>query len=128
MRSAFKSQANYSFEKEQKDITPFQAWRSGFITNMTNPMVLVLFLSIFSTVIQESTPLLVQGLFMAEVLLISLAWFVSVAILFSVPIIRKGFQKLGPWLDVGTGVILIGLAGMIMYQAWTSFSVPTAGT
>lgn len=112
----------YAFQKEKADISVFQAWRMGFITNITNPMVLVLFLSIFSTVIQEQTPFLVQGLFMVEVFLLSLMWFLSVAVLFSIPVIRNGFKKLGPLLDQGTGVLLILLALKILYLAWQDLS------
>lgn len=127
IRTAFKNKTSYDFEKEKQDISRFRAWRSGFFTNMTNPMVLVLFLSIFSTVVQESTPLFIQGLFMVEILIISIVWFVAVAILFSLPAVRAFFNRLGPWLDVGAGVVLIGLAGMILYQAGQDFSLSTLG-
>lgn len=123
IRTAFKNRATYDFQKEAKDITPFQAWRSGFITNVTNPMVLVLFLSIFSTVITDETPSLVLGFFMGEIILISLLWFTGVAVLFAIPVIRNTFKKLGPWLDVITGVVLIALSFLILYKAWAETSL-----
>lgn len=118
IRTAFKNKTNYEFEKEEKDVSPFQAWRSGFITNVTNPMVLVLFISIFSSVVADDTPALVLGFFMGEIILISLLWFTGVAILFAIPAIRNTFKKMGPWLDVLTGGVLIGLAFLILYKAW----------
>tara|TARA_A100000171_G_C2132895_1_gene147924 strand:+ start:39 stop:701 length:663 start_codon:yes stop_codon:yes gene_type:complete len=121
--TAKKNTDNYSFEKEESQVSAFYSWRMGFVTNVTNPMVLVLFLSIFSTVIKEETPLFIQGFFMAEVLMISLVWFLSVAFLFSVPVIRGGFKKLGHYLDQGAGVILILLAFRILYMAWQEAGV-----
>lgn len=86
------------------------AFRRGFLTNALNPKATLFFMSLFTLVISQSTPLIVQagyGLYMA---LATWAWFSFLSLVLSKPSVRGFFQKSGYWFDRGIGVILIALA------------------
>jgi threonine/homoserine/homoserine lactone efflux protein len=111
------AQVNTSYDHQVagQSLTAFQAWRMGFLCDVLNPMVIVLFLAIFSSVLRSDTPPLIQVLFVAEAALISLTWFSLVAVMFSYTYVQKMFQKLGPWLDRTAGGILILLGLKILW-------------
>lgn len=86
------------------------AFRIGFLTNGLNPKATLFFLSLFTLVIQPSTPFWAQtvyGLYMAVATAI---WFSLVAIFFGHQHIRHQFLRLGHWFDRIMGVALIVLA------------------
>lgn len=93
--------------KAPSTLTPFQAFRAGFLTNALNPMVILLFLGILSGYVDENTPLTIQLLYGLMIVIISLSWFALVAICFSHEKVQKQFQKLGHWLERITGGLLI---------------------
>mgnify|MGYP000035326098 FL=1 len=67
-------------------------------------------MSLFTLVISQTTPLLVQagyGLYMAVA---TWLWFSFLSLVLSKPNVRGFFQKSGYWFDRGIGVILIALA------------------
>ncbi|NMR26264.1 LysE family transporter [Pseudoalteromonas sp. NEC-BIFX-2020_015] len=86
------------------------AFRRGFLTNALNPKATLFFMSLFTLVISQSTPLIVQagyGLYMA---LATWVWFSFLSLVLSKQSVRDFFQKSGHWFDRGIGVILIALA------------------
>ena len=89
--------------------TTAQALRRGFLTNGLNPKATLFFLSLFTVVIDPTTPLIIQagyGLYMA---LATALWFSGLSLLFSHISIRRAFLQLGHWFDRLTGTVLIGL-------------------
>lgn len=86
------------------------AFRRGFLTNALNPKATLFFMSLFTLVISQSTPLIIQagyGLYMAVA---TWLWFSFLSLVLSKPNVRGFFQKSGHWFDRGIGVILIALA------------------
>ena len=86
------------------------AFRRGFLTNALNPKATLFFMSLFTLVISQSTPLIIQagyGLYMAVA---TWLWFSFLSLVLSKPSVRGFFQKSGHWFDRGIGVILIALA------------------
>lgn len=86
------------------------AFRRGFLTNALNPKATLFFMSLFTLVISQSTPLIVQagyGMYMA---LATWLWFSFLSLILSKPNVRGFFQKSGYWFDRGIGIILIALA------------------
>jgi RhtB (resistance to homoserine/threonine) family protein len=98
-----------------RDLTPFHAFKTGFLSNALNPMVIVLFISIFSTVINPATPVPIKVVYVLEMVLITFSWFSTVAIFFSAHHIRKQFLKLGHWLERLAGGVLISLGLRIFF-------------
>ncbi|MBA4118113.1 MAG: amino acid transporter [Candidatus Puniceispirillum sp.] len=102
-----------------QDLTRFQAWRMGFLSDALNPIVIGLFLTIFSSVMTGNTPPFIQAMFVAEAALISLTWFCFVALCFSYPLVQNLFKRTGVWLDRTAGAVLILLGLMILWSVWT---------
>lgn len=64
-------------------ISDFAALRSGFLTNALNPKTTLFIVSLFTQVIQPSTPILTQLAYGTFMSLAHLVWFVLVACAFS---------------------------------------------
>ncbi|MEC7814966.1 MAG: LysE family transporter [Pseudomonadota bacterium] len=107
------------------------AFRLGFLTNALNPKATLFFVSLFSVVISPGTPLALQagyGLYMA---IATGLWFALVAVFFTHPRVRRGFNRFGHWLDRIMGGILVLLAGQLLLSTVTGSeppSVPSPGT
>lgn len=107
------------------------AFRLGFLTNALNPKATLFFVSLFSVVINPGTPVLLQagyGLYMA---LATGLWFAMVAIFFTHPRVRRGFNRFGHWLDRLMGGILLLLAGQLLLSTVSGsepLSAPSSGT
>lgn len=95
--------------QQNNDISPLKAFRIGFLGNILNPKATLFFLALFTQLISPGTPLLVQAVYGATVVGIAVVWFPLVAVLISLPMIRKAFQSVSHWLERVTGVVLIGL-------------------
>jgi len=86
------------------------AFRRGFLTNALNPKATLFFMSLFTLVISQSTPLLVQAGYGVYMALATWLWFSFLSLVLSKPAVRGFFQKSGYWFDRGIGVVLITLA------------------
>jgi len=117
--------------KEGKIQTGWAAFRLGFLTNALNPKATLFFVSLFSVVINPGTPVMLQagyGLYMA---LATGLWFAMVAIFFTHPRVRRGFNRFGHWLDRVMGGVLVLLAGQLLLSTVSGSeppSVPSSGT
>ena len=111
--------------------TGWAAFRLGFLTNALNPKATLFFVSLFSVVINPDTPVAVQagyGLYMAVA---TGLWFALVAFVFTHPRVRRGFNRIGHWLDRIMGGVLVALAGQLLFSTVSgaeSPSVPSPGT
>ncbi|MFL1407569.1 LysE family translocator [Marinobacter sp. M1N3S26] len=92
------------------------AFRLGFLTNTLNPKATLFFVSLFSVVISPGTPVAVQagyGLYMA---IATGLWFAGVAVFFTLPRMRRAFDRFGHWLDRLMGGVLLVLAGQLLFS------------
>ena len=92
------------------------AFRLGFLTNTLNPKATLFFVSLFSVVISPGTPAWVQGAYGVYMALATGLWFMLVAVFFTLPQIRKGFNRFGHWLDRLMGGVLLLLAGQLVFS------------
>jgi len=90
--------------------TPRGAWTTGFFTNVFNPKVTLFFVAIFATVIDPTTPKILQGAFGIWMSAVTMAWFCMVSLFFTRDDVRNVFVKRGHWIDRAMGVVLIALA------------------
>lgn len=108
---SFKSKApsskDFDVSHAEKDLTPFQAFKTGFISNALNPMVIVFFITILSSIMDFSTPASVQAMYVVMMGLITFAWFGTVAIVLTHPFVRQKFLKMGQWVGRITGGVLM---------------------
>jgi len=93
----------------QSDLTPLQALRSGFLTNVLNPKTTLFVVSTFAQVVSPGTPVYQQvgyGLFMS---LAHLLWFGVVAVFFSHDRMRTLMLRGQKILNKVIGSVLAGL-------------------
>jgi threonine/homoserine/homoserine lactone efflux protein len=102
------------------------ALRLGFLTNALNPKATLFFVSLFSVVISPGTPIALQagyGIYMA---LATGLWFAMVAVFFTLPRVRRGFNRFGHWLDRLMGGVLLLLAGQLLLSTVSGSEPPSA--
>ena len=86
---------------------------TGFLTNALNPKATLFFVALFSVVINPRTPVAIQtgyGIWMA---LVTMGWFMLVALFFSQERVRTGFLRFGHWFERAMGVILLALGARL---------------
>lgn len=121
IKSLRAKQSSASLEDENtlsRDMTKFQAIRSGFITNATNPKATLFFLSLFTLVIEPTTPFAVKLVMGGEMAIVTFLWFALVALLVSHRIIRNRVVKFQHYIERCMGGILI-LFGLKLATAHT---------
>ncbi len=81
--------------------------RAGLLTNLSNPKVVVYFGSVFSAFlgngVDTATRWGLWGMVIAETLL----WFLLVAGVFALPVMRRGYLRLSRWIDGLAGAIFV---------------------
>jgi RhtB (resistance to homoserine/threonine) family protein len=90
-----------------QEMSKFQALRSGFITNVTNPKATLFFLSLFTLVISQTTPLGVRIIMGGEMVIATMAWFSLVAVIVSHRLVRNRVTRIQHYLERFMGGILI---------------------
>lgn len=103
----------------------FAALRLGFLTNTLNPKATLFFVSLFSVVISPGTPIAIQASYGAYMALATGIWFALVAIFFTLPAVRKGFNRFGHWLDRLMGGVLLLLAGQLLLSTVSGAEPPS---
>lgn len=96
-------------ERSEKILSPFTAFRQGFLTDLLNPMAMIFFLSIFSMVITEETPNAAKVLYGIVIFVLGFLWFSLVALGFSHPKVQEFFARMGHWVSKITGGIMVSL-------------------
>ena len=98
-------------EKAGSDLTDFQAFKTGFLTNVLNPKATLFFLSLFTLVISNDTPLYIILTITLIILLTALAWFTIVAVFFTQQKVQKRFLKYEKGINrlLGGFLVLLGI-------------------
>jgi RhtB (resistance to homoserine/threonine) family protein len=94
---------------QHKELAPFTAIKIGFFTNVLNPKVTLLFLALFTQVIQQTTPVLVKTFYGLEMSVLVFIWYALVAVVISHERIKTPFAKVQHYIEKTTGLILIAL-------------------
>jgi len=105
---------NQKNKHSDKKTDPDKFIRMGFITNVTNPKATLFFLSLFTVVIQQNTPVLVKYFYGIIMSLITFFWFTFVSIILSHKIIKEKIAKFQFIFEKIMGFILILLALKIL--------------
>lgn len=101
-------------KKQNSDDTPValpargRTFMRGLLTNLSNPKAVIYFGSVFSMFVSDSVS---GGERLGIFLLIvveTLAWFSLVALVFALPKMRRGYQRLAKWIDGVAGVVFAG--------------------
>lgn len=87
-------------------------FRQGVLSNLTNPKAAAFFGSVLTATLPPTEPTAVKAAAVALILLISTAWHLSVALLFSAPATQRWYAHAEPTLNrvVGTILVVLGVA------------------
>lgn len=107
------SQKANSTPDEHKYISPFDAAKTGFLTNILSPKASLFFASIFATVIASSSPFWVVIFLWLVMPLNSFLMATLLSIFFTKKSIRTIYAKYEGAANRVLGLTLIGLAGLI---------------
>lgn len=91
-------------------LSPSRAYRSGLMTNLTNPKAWAFYLSLFTLVVQPGTPTMAKVALNLAMFAISLGWYTIVVMLISDRRIQPGFIRIQPAIQGCLGLLLIWLA------------------
>lgn len=81
----------------------------GLLTNLSNPKAVIYFGSIFSLFVGDSVGNGERWGLFALISLETLAWFTLVTLIFALPVMRRGYQRLAKWIDGVAGVLFAGI-------------------
>ena len=115
---AKKSSLEQSEVKNDVDLTRFQAFRMGFLTNILNPKATLFLLSLFTLVIGNSTPLYIMVTISAIIIGTAIAWFTIVSIFLSQERVRNAFLKYEKGINrmLGGFLIILGIKIAFTFQ------------
>ncbi|MGP9421358.1 threonine export protein RhtC [Ewingella sp. AOP9-I1-14] len=105
-----KKQAGVEAEVEKPVQLPARGrtFMRGFLTNLSNPKAVIYFGSVFSLFVGDDVGSGERwGLFIL-IIAETFAWFSVVAMVFAMPVMRRGYQRLAKWIDGVAGVLFTG--------------------
>lgn len=94
---------------ESKDMSSWQAVKTGFLTNVLNPKVTLFFLALFTQVIDQSTPLFIKVMYGIEMSAMTFVWFSLVAVVLSHRQVRGRLSRVQHYVERVMGAALIAL-------------------
>lgn len=95
-------------------LSPFAAYRTGLLTNLSNPKAWAFYFSLFTLVMTSETPVWAKVSLNSAMFVISFAWYASVAVLITDSRIRPMFLRVQPTVQSFLGVVLIWLGGRLL--------------
>nr|WP_289055407.1 LysE family transporter [uncultured Psychrobacter sp.] len=103
--------SNSNSNVTDKTESSFATLRRGFFCNVFNPKAPVYFVAIFTLVLSPDMPLWQLSTYGVWMMVLQMAWFSTVVMLLSIPVILKRFQRFEHWIDrvLGTAMIVLGL-------------------
>lgn len=111
VKSLVAKKSNLTLQNQPKlrEISRVEAIEMGFLTNATNPKATLFFLSLFTLLIEPTTPVLVKLFMSAEMFLVTVLWFMFVAFVISHQLIKSKLDKIRHLVERFVGVVLIAL-------------------
>jgi RhtB (resistance to homoserine/threonine) family protein len=103
--------ADNDIETVKQLLTPMQAVKTGFLTNVLNPKATLFFLGLFTFVIRPGTPIYVLIILTIIVILTAIIWFTIVSVFFTQKKIKDAFFRFERKINLVFGglLILLGL-------------------
>lgn len=89
----------------------------GLLTNLSNAKAIIYFGSVFSTFAAADLGLAGKLGILGVVLLETFLWFGFVALVFGLPKMRRGYQRMGRGIDIAAGLIFAGFGAALIIEA-----------
>ncbi|BEM16501.1 threonine export protein RhtC [Serratia marcescens] len=115
LRSARAQQAAPAAEAQVALPKAGRSFIRGFLTNLSNPKAVIYFGSVFSLFVGDSVGAGARwGLFLL-IVAETFVWFSLVAVVFALPAMRRGYQRLAKWIDGVAGVLFTGFGVHLIF-------------
>ncbi|WP_076415450.1 LysE family translocator [Shewanella sp. UCD-KL12] len=98
-------------------LTIKQGFMQGLYTNLLNPKAMVFFITLFSALITPDINLITKVSAVTIMLLLSLIWFVFIALVLSKPNIQLRVRQASPIINLVTGLLFVSVAIVIVKGA-----------
>ena len=95
------------------------AFRTGLLTNLTNPKAWAFYLSMFTLMLAPGCPLWGKALLAVLMFLISYCWYTTVVLLITDRRTRPLFDRSLPAIQTVLGVSLVAMGGRLLLTLWT---------
>jgi threonine/homoserine/homoserine lactone efflux protein len=92
-----------------KSLSDFAAWRTGFLTNITNPKGMVFFTAIFTQFVSPDTPWQILVLYGLTAIVLETGWFSIVTCVLTHARIKQRFLGVSHWIERACGGLLVAL-------------------
>ena len=89
------------------------AWRSGLLTNLSNPKTAAFVTSLFAASMPATAPVWLGLTSVALMTILSIAWYATVACFFSIPRFTGFYERSRRWIDRTAGIIFIGFGARL---------------
>jgi threonine efflux protein len=96
-------------------LSGWSAWRTGLLTNISNPKAAVFFGSLFAALLPASAPLWVIIVAVSLVVAIEFSWYCVAAYFFGLPTVARLYRRTKRWIDYITGGVYILLSGRLAF-------------
>ncbi|TQI78239.1 threonine efflux protein [Serratia fonticola] len=87
---------------------PGRSFIRGLLTNLSNPKAVIYFGSVFSLFVGEDVGAGARWGLFALITGETFIWFSLVAVVFALPAMRRGYQRMAKWIDGLAGVLFTG--------------------
>ncbi|HFF9518096.1 TPA: threonine export protein RhtC [Serratia marcescens] len=108
LRSARAQQAQPAAEAQVALPKAGRSFIRGFLTNLSNPKAVIYFGSVFSLFVGDSVGAGARWGLFSLIVAETFVWFSLVAVVFALPAMRRGYQRLAKWIDGVAGVLFTG--------------------
>lgn len=94
---------------------PGRSFIRGLLTNLSNPKAVIYFGSVFSLFVGEEVGAGARWGLFALITGETLLWFSLVAVVFALPKMRRGYQRMVKWVDGLAGVLFTGFGVHLIF-------------
>lgn len=106
-----------SLGAEGREAAGLHPFLKGFLTQISNPKVVVFFGSIFIAMLPANVPLWMMLALIAIVSFNEVWWYSAVALFFTAKPVREFYLRTKPWIDRATGLFLGALGLRLLWSA-----------
>ena len=103
------------FDIKHGVLTPIIAFRRAFFVGLSNPMVIIFFISIFSAVLKPTTSNFEKTLLNLAVSVMAFSWFATIAFCVTYKKTQTMLNKNIAWVERITGVVLVILGVKLIF-------------
>ena len=101
----------------QLEASPFRTFVKGLLTNLANAKAVIYFSSIFSMMLTPDMSPAMRWTIFAIVIAETFLWFATVALVFGLPVMRRGYMRVSRWIDGFAGVLFGGFGLALLWEA-----------